>query len=217
MNRNSIGIDINPDAIKLTKNNIKFQQQCLYEPKIYVGDLRNLNYIENSSVHLVITHPPYLNIIKYSEGKIFEDLSNITDVETYLNEMEKGIKEYYRILKDNSYCALVIGDIRKNKHYIPLSYYIMERFLDNGFALKEDIIKIQHNCRSTDYWRFNAIKYNIYLIMHEHIFIFRKPERHENLNNIKYSTPCLLGRGNRTILYKYNIVINPFDPSFYGR
>ncbi len=70
---------------------------------------------------------------------------------TYLNEMEKGIKEYYRILKDNSYCALVIGDIRKNKHYIPLSYYIMERFLDNGFALKEDIIKIQHNCRSTDY------------------------------------------------------------------
>ncbi len=52
LNRNSIGIDINPDAIKLTKNNIKFQQQCLYELKIYVGDLGNLNYIENTSVQI---------------------------------------------------------------------------------------------------------------------------------------------------------------------
>lgn len=185
LNRNSIGRDINQNALKITRECLNFSGDYLYEPKVEIGDTRDLIGIEDNSIDLIITHPPYLNIIKYSEGKIYNDLSNISGVEKFCNEFEKAIKEYYRTLKENSYCAILIGDTRKNGHFVPLSFYIMERFIKNGFILKEDIIKVQHNCSSTEYWKKIVNKYNFMLIMHEHLFIFRKPLKNENISKFK--------------------------------
>ncbi|AFD00188.1 Putative RNA methylase family UPF0020 [Methanocella conradii HZ254] len=168
LNRKGIGFDINPKAVDITIKNLRFECNSNYEPKVKVGDVRNLKEIPDSSIDLIITHPPYLNIIKYSDGKIEGDLSNISSLKKFCDELELGIKEFYRVLKEDSYCAILIGDTRRAKHYVPLSYYVMERFLDNGFVLKEDIIKAQHNCESTPYWKSKAEKLNIYLIMHEH-------------------------------------------------
>jgi len=188
LNRNSIGIDINPKAIEITKNNLNFEGNYKYKPEVKLGDIRNLYFVKDKSIDLILTHPPYLNIIKYSDGNIEEDLSNISGVKKFLNELDKGVKELKRVLKENSFCAILIGDTRKSRHYVPLAYYVMETFLKKGFALKEDIIKTQHNCGSTPYWKKQVEKYNFYLIMHEHLFVFRKPIKNEDLSRIKYST-----------------------------
>ena len=174
LNRKGIGFDINPKAVEITKELLKFSGDYRYEPEVSVGDVRNLLGLQDNSVDLIITHPPYLNIIKYSEGNIPGDLSNISGVTKFLDEFELGIKEMHRVLKEDKYCAILIGDTRKSRHCVPLAYYVMERFLKNGFVLREDIIKVQHNCESTPYWQKQAEKYNIYLIMHEHLFVFRK-------------------------------------------
>jgi DNA modification methylase len=187
LNRRGIGFDINPKTVELCKNNIKFDGNYEYEPIVNIGDVRDLNNIENKSIDLIVTHPPYMNIIKYSDGEIEGDLSKISSIKKFCDEFDKGIKEFYRVLKEDSYCAILIGDTRRSKHYVPLSHYVLQQFLNNGFALKEDIIKAQHNCESTPYWRAQANKYNIYLIMHEHLFIFRKPSEHESISKIKYS------------------------------
>ena len=63
----------------------------------------------------------------------------------------------------------------------------MQSFLENGFILKEDIIKIQHNCTSTPYWEKKVKEHKFYLIMHEHLFVFRKPRSDEDLSRFKYS------------------------------
>lgn len=42
--------------------------------KTYVGDARNLNLIENNSIDLIATHPPYADIISYSKERIGRDL-----------------------------------------------------------------------------------------------------------------------------------------------
>jgi DNA modification methylase len=186
LNRKSIGVDINPKAIEITRKNISFNKGK-YEPKIILGDARNLNFLENNSIDLILTHPPYLNIIQYSEGKIPGDFSNISGVKKFCNELEYAIKELYRVLKPGKYCAILIGDTRKSSHYVPLSYYVMQKFLKNGFILKEDIIKIQHNCQTTPYWKEQVNKYNFYLIMHEHLFIFRKPFDNEDTSKFIYS------------------------------
>lgn len=187
LNRKSIGRDINKNALQITKNCLRFKSNSIYEPKLEIGDTRELIGIENNSIDLILTHPPYLNIIKYSDGKIENDLSNISGVEKFCDEFEKAIKEYYRVLKENSYCAILIGDTRKSSHFVPLSFYIMEKFLKNGFILKEDIIKTQHNCSSTPYWKTQVNKYNFMLIMHEHLFIFRKPSKNEDKSKFKDS------------------------------
>jgi len=80
----------------------------------------------------------------------------------------------WRVLKPGSYCAVLIGDTRRKKIYIPLAYKVMNRFLSMGFILREDVIKIQHNCRATGFWVKKSKLYNFLLIMHEHLFIFQK-------------------------------------------
>jgi len=50
----------------------------------------------------------------------------------------------------------------------------MERFLKAGFALREDIIKVQHNCHATGFWKKKSQEYNFLLIMHKHLFVFQK-------------------------------------------
>jgi hypothetical protein len=77
-------------------------------------------------------------------------------------------------LKKDKYCAILIGDTRRKKMYQPLAFKVMERFLKVGFLLKEDIIKHQHNCKATGFWVNKSKEYNFLLIMHEHLFVFKK-------------------------------------------
>ena len=50
----------------------------------------------------------------------------------------------------------------------------MRVFLNAGFKLKEIIIKEQHNCKATGYWKSSSIKYNFLLLAHEYLFVFVK-------------------------------------------
>jgi DNA modification methylase len=186
LNRQGIGFDINPEAVKLTRKCLQFDGSNSNQ-KVEVGDARNLAKVKDESIDLILTHPPYINIIKYSNGEIKQDLSNISSPIKFCNEFESSIREFYRVLKPGKYCAILIGDTRKSRHYVPLAFYVMQLFFKNKFILKEDIIKYQHNCESTPYWKAKAEQYNIYLIMHEHLFVFRKPEKDEDVIKFRYS------------------------------
>jgi len=130
--------------------------------------------LKNSSIDFILFHPPYADIIKYSNKQIDGDLSNIHDLEKFCDEIEKVVKELYRVLKKDKYCAILIGDTRRDKMYQPLAFQVMQRFIKIGFKLKEDIIKHQYNCKATGFWIKKSKEYNFLLIMHEHIFVFKK-------------------------------------------
>ena len=51
---------------------------------------------------------------------------------------------------------------------------LVRLFEEAGFKLKELIIKEQHNCQTTGFWKTNSVKYNFLLIAHEYLFVFRK-------------------------------------------
>ncbi len=187
LNRDAIGIDINPNAVSLTKEALKFEADNKYKQECYVGNARKLEKIADNSIDLIATHPPYLNIIKYSEHEIPGDFSNISSLNKFLLQLEPAVQEFYRVLKPDHYCAILIGDTRRRRHYVPLAFNVMSLFLKNGFILKEDIIKIQHNCQTTPRWSSAVNKYDFYLIMHEHLFVFRKPENNEDLTIYKES------------------------------
>jgi hypothetical protein len=93
----------------------------------------------------------------------------------------------FQFLKPNKHLALLIGDTRKGKHYIPISFYLLQIFLKTGFILKEEIIKIQHNCSSSRYWETKSGERDFYLIMHEHLFVFRKPATGEDTSKLSLS------------------------------
>ena len=173
LNRNIIGVDVNETALSRCKEKVDFEHEGA-NGKVYIrkGDARNLNFIRDESVDLICTHPPYANIIQYSE-EIDEDLSRLK-VKDFLKEMESVAKESYRVLKKGKFCAVLMGDTRQKGCMIPMSFDVMKIFQDAGFKLKELIIKEQHNCRATGFWKTNSIKYNFLLIAHEYLFVFRK-------------------------------------------
>lgn len=173
LNRDIIGIDVNDVALNRCREKIDFQHEGA-DGKVFLrkGDARSLDFIPDNSIDLICTHPPYANIIEYSEN-IEEDLSHLK-INEFLEEMKKVASESYRVLKKDKFCAVLMGDTRKNGHMIPLSFYVMQVFENAGFNLKEMIIKEQHNCKATGFWKTNSIKYNFLLIAHEHLFIFRK-------------------------------------------
>jgi DNA modification methylase len=186
--RNGIGIDINSQAIEITKESLKFNHHPKTEQTVKVGDARDLSFIKDDSMDLVLTHPPYMNIIKYSDGEIAADLSNISSLVKFCDEIEGIAKELFRVLKPDRFCAILIGDTRKSRHFVPIAFNVMQRFLKVGFVLKEDIVKVQHNCSSTGQRRNKAMESKFYLIMHEHLFVFRKTKKDEDMGKIKYSS-----------------------------
>ena len=172
LNRNIIGVDINNNALERCKEKCDFEYENSGKVYFYEADARNLNFIPDESIDFICTHPPYANIIKYSED-IENDLSHLK-VKDFLIEIEKVASESYRVLKKDKFCAILMGDTRQKGHIIPMSFEVMRIFEKVGFKTKEIIIKEQHNCRATGFWKTNSVKYNFLLIAHEYLFIFKK-------------------------------------------
>ena len=208
LGRKCIALDINENAIKLAKKNTNFnmkQEQSdlfgedkvlkIYEPELSVGDARDLSFLENNSIDLICSHPPYANIINYTNSKN-GDLS-FYDIDEFLLEMSKVAKESFRVLKPGKQCAILIGDMRKKKHVIPLGFKLINVYLNAGFQLRELVIKRQHNCKTTGFWYNNSVKYNFLLLAHEYLPIFEKPKTtfasnvRENMARYGLITPAI--------------------------
>lgn len=172
LNRHAIGVDINQTAVNLCKKAIAFDCNSQSKIEIKLGDAQNLSFIKDNSIDLIATHPPYADIIHYSED-IDNDLS-LLKVDDFVVAMEKVASESYRVLKKEKFCAVLIGDTRKNGCIIPLGFRTMEVFKKAGFSLKEIIIKHQHNCQMTGFWKKRSVQYNFLLIAHEYVFVFKK-------------------------------------------
>lgn len=174
LNRHIICSDVNDKALERTRTSLAFEVENNSWQRVVKCDARNLSDIGDESIDFALTHPPYADIIKYSEGKLNNDLSNIHDIDKFVDEMEKVARELYRVLRKGKYCAILIGDTRRKKMYQPIAYKVMDRFIKAGFQLKEDIIKRQFNCKATGFWVKKSKESNFLLIMHEHIFVFLK-------------------------------------------
>jgi len=178
LGRRCISFDINDKAIELAKKNVDFKlddkTQQIYEPKLFVDDARDLSFLQDNSIDLICSHPPYANIIHYTNSK--EGDLSFLDIDDFLKEATKVARESFRVLKPGRQCAILIGDTRRKKHVIPLGFKFINVYLDAGFKLRELVIKRQHNCKTTGFWHANSIKYNFLLLAHEYLPIFEKPK-----------------------------------------
>ncbi len=195
LGRNSIGVDINLNAVMLARDRLRFRvppglHNGRTEVKTYVGDARRLEKIPDERIDLVATHPPYSSIIRYGNGLIDGDLSEFSTFKEYLDAMGRVASECYRVLKKDKCCAILIGDTRKHRHFVPISYGVLKEFIAAGFVLLEDIIKVQHKT-SSDRGRWRGNHQSFYKIAHEHLFIFRKPEDGSELKKLRLSRPTV--------------------------
>ena len=88
LNRNAIGVDINPQSVSISETNLQFQ--CDTSSKIYIreGNAAELHFIKDAHIDFICTHPPYADIIKYSDD-LDNDLSRC-NVKDFLAILEKA-------------------------------------------------------------------------------------------------------------------------------
>lgn len=77
--------------------------------QIFVGDSRDLSKIENNSVHLVITSPPYWNLKRYNENE--DQLGHIDDYDIFLDELDKVWTGCFEKLVKGGRMIVVVGDV----------------------------------------------------------------------------------------------------------
>ena len=73
------------------------------------GDARDLSFLDDESVHLVVTSPPYWNLKRYQENP--DQLGHIQDYEAFLSELEKVWRHAFCVLVPGGRLVCVVGDV----------------------------------------------------------------------------------------------------------
>ena len=184
--RRCIGVELKQDLVDSVSK--KFTaKELVTEMNLICGDSASdeiidkvqarLDVMGEEKAQLLILHPPYDDIIKFSDKK--EDLSNCASTEEFYDLFEKVAKNGYDLLEKGRFAALIIGDSYKNSEVQPLGFECMDRMKHLGFKLKSIIVKdIQGNERAkgrkAPLWRYRALAGGFSIFQHEYIFIFQK-------------------------------------------
>lgn len=182
MGRNSIGIELQPAVATEAIQRIHSEQKDGIIADTFVDDSRTfdtdriLDTYNIQNVQFIIYHPPYWDIIKFSENE--NDLSNSQSLEEFINNFRQVIKNTTTILEKGRYCAVVIGDKYANGQLVPLGFYCMQVMQQEGLTLKATIVKnfeeTKGKANQKALWRQRALQNGLYLFKHEYIFVFKK-------------------------------------------
>ncbi len=184
LERNIVGIELQKKVLEDFYERIKKENYNLDKEKcrFFCSDSQTINItkiLEKLNIkkfQFIIMHPPYWNIIKFSQDN--SDLSTKKTLTEFLESLEKVILNTTPHLEKNRYCSLIIGDKYENGQVIPLGFYCMNIFLKHGFLLKGIVVKnfgeTKGKLNQQAIWRYRAITNDFYIFKHEYVMIFKK-------------------------------------------
>ncbi len=184
LGRNSIGIDLNPettakakDALSMLQNNQDVMSVMLQGDSLRDDFKQILKNLNAPSPTLIMLHPPYFDIIRFSKDE--RDLSNSTSLEVFLQRIYSVGKKCYDLLTEKGHLVMVIGDKYSSGSWIPIGFYSMQKLMETGFTLKSIIVKNFEGTRGKrsqeELWRYRALAGGYYVFKHEYIFLMQKP------------------------------------------
>ena len=186
LNRQYIGFDINETIVNnILKSTPKDPQSSFRinlcdicnEDKVQAALSYSLSDLGSNNVDLIISHPPYLDIITFTEHDC--DLSHIEDLSTFTKQYVKAVGNVWQSLKKGGHFILVVGDVYKKSEVIPLGFSLMSAIRSNfkcllkGIIVK-DIVGNRGKIGQDALWKYRAMKWGTYIFKHEYIFVFKK-------------------------------------------
>jgi modification methylase len=112
--------------------------------KLIQADARDISFLVDESIHLVVTSPPYWNLKRYNDHEA--QLGNFEDYEEFLAGLFRVWKEIFRVLVPGGRLVCVVGDVclarrKYGRHVVkPLHADIMVQCRKIGFDNLNPII-----------------------------------------------------------------------------
>jgi len=189
LERRCIGVELKPDLVDYVRGKlppdrldaaIRILQGDSTDPNIVPRLRAELQAMGSDAAHFLILHPPYDDIIRFSD--LPQDLSNAPSTDAFLDSFEAVARHGFELLAPGRFAGLVIGDKYARGELIPLGFRCMERMNRVGFRTKAIIVKdIQRNergkGRAANLWRYRALAGGYYIFKHEYVMVFFKPAR----------------------------------------
>lgn len=189
LRRLGIGVNINPEAERANEKRFKLVLEkepsladWIKKQRFIQGDSRGLSFIPDSSVDLIVAHPPYLDMMDYGEKGTY------SDIKEYSSFLEDSLKEMLRVLKPGRFCCIQIGPYAA-KH-LPLHHIAHELALKVGFEFMDEVVlafladyvgySSSASGRDTSIIHKEAfangfsIAHNVYHHNHEYLIVLRK-------------------------------------------
>lgn len=147
--------------------------------KIIIGDSRDMKELEDESVHLMVTSPPYFNAKMYSE-ELTGDLGNIHDLDEWFREIGKTWREVHRVLQPGRKAFINIMNlpVRTGKTFrtLNLTGRTIDLMEEIGFIFKRDIVWHKTNGVKAHFGTYPYPGGILINNMHEFILEFHKPD-----------------------------------------
>jgi hypothetical protein len=134
LGRRAILGDLSAAAVSATREQLDRLQlhfPSAETPALLREDARALA-IGDGSMHLVLLHPPYADAIRYSTDTV-SDLSHLA-AGPFIAQLRRVAAESLRVLAPQGRCALLIGDLRRQGHVVPLGFAAIQAFRREGLG-----------------------------------------------------------------------------------
>lgn len=189
--RNGIGIELSAHWVKLGRERLRKEVPAdlrqSTEQKIITGDSRTkLDKLAKESVDLIVTSPPYWNILSKIDHKtrkrvnaglatkystIKGDLGNLPDYDTFLDELVAVFSRCARVLRTSRYMCIIVSDFRHKSRYYSFHSDLVSHLEPLGLCLKG--IKILYQSQKAVYPYGYPFAY-VPNIHHQYILILQK-------------------------------------------
>ncbi|WP_022856221.1 DNA methyltransferase [Thermodesulfobacterium thermophilum] len=164
LNRKCIGIELYSHWFEIARKRISgFLNNN--NVILYKGDaLKILKTLKSETVDFIITSPPYWKILNKVDHKVKkerlslnlpfdyaeeekhpDDLSNIENYCDFLTSLKNHFVEYYRVLKNEKYVAIIVSDFRHKQKYYMFHADVGYKLEEAGFVLQGVINLVQNN------------------------------------------------------------------------
>ena len=156
--------------------------------RVVNGDSRDLSFIKDNSIPLVVSSPPYWNKAHY--GKARRNLGLVAGYRHFLREIKPVFEECFRVLQHGRKCCLVTANVNQHTDHglltFPLSADFGAILREIGFVMVTEIIWSKDGTGgrwgSANGQRpiFGSYPYPpnfLFKNVHEHILVFAKPPK----------------------------------------
>ena len=146
---------------------------------VFIKDARSMSELEDNSIHLMITSPPYFNAKLYSREPIEGDLGNIHNLDEWFAEIGKVWKEVFRVLQPGRKAFINIMNLPVRTENGFRSLNIVGRTIDLcediGFIFRREIIWQKTNSVRAHFGTYPYPGNILINYAHEFILEFEKP------------------------------------------